>query len=71
MHMNPAALYRKVMQEAAQRKVSEPLKDADLSAYKAALRLRLRAKYARQQDDFATYLAQRETAGNATKRMAD
>ena len=70
VHMDPAALYRKVMQEAAQRKVSEPLEDADLPADKAALRRSLRAKYARQRADFAAYLAQREAAEDAVKKAA-
>jgi len=58
---DPAALYRKVMQEAAQYKMSdESVPDECLSPHKAALRQSLRAKYAQQQDDFADFLAQRE-----------
>jgi RHH-type rel operon transcriptional repressor/antitoxin RelB len=67
---DPAALYRQVMQEAAQYRVSEPMPDDDLSESKAALRQSLRAEHARQQDEYAAYLAQRE-AGNAGERTAD
>ena len=70
-HVDPAALYRKVMREAAQRKVSESLEDGDLSEGKAALRRSLRGQYAREQAGFAACLAQREAAGNAVKTTAD
>ena len=60
---DPAALYHKVMQEAAQYKVSdEPVPGECLPPHKAALRQSLRAKHARQQDDYAAYLAQRQAA---------
>jgi RHH-type rel operon transcriptional repressor/antitoxin RelB len=68
---DPAALYRKVMQEAAQYKVSERLPDDDLPADKAALRQSLRAQHARQQDEYAAYLAQRQATGNADQKAAD
>jgi len=64
---NPAALYHKVMQEAAQHKVSESTPDDDLPVYTLALRQSLRAKHARQQDEYAAYLARREAA----ERTAD
>ena len=67
---DPAALYRKVMQETTQYKVSERMPDDDLPASKTALRQSLSAKYARQQDDYAAYLAQREAANNAAQRTA-
>ena len=68
---DPAALYRKVMEEAVQYKVSERMPDEDLPAHKAALRQSLRAEYARQQDEFGEFLAQREAARNAGERAAD
>jgi len=69
---DPAALYRKVMQESAQYQVSERLPDGYLSGHKAALRQSLSAEHERQQDEFAVFLAQREAARNAgEKRAAD
>jgi RHH-type rel operon transcriptional repressor/antitoxin RelB len=66
---DPAALYLKIMQEAAQYKVSdEPVPDEELPAHKAVLRQSLRAKYARQQDDFAAFLAQREAGQRAVEK---
>jgi RHH-type rel operon transcriptional repressor/antitoxin RelB len=67
---NPAALYHRVMNETAQYMVSESIPDDDLSAYKAALRQSLRAEHARQQDEYAVYLAQREAAKGAAQRTA-
>ncbi|MDR2214987.1 MAG: hypothetical protein LBE59_04005 [Nevskiaceae bacterium] len=61
-HKDPATLYRKVMREAAQYRVSEPMPEDDLPAHTANLRQSLRAKHAQQQDDYAAYLAQREAA---------
>ncbi|MDR1968950.1 MAG: hypothetical protein LBQ32_09720 [Burkholderiaceae bacterium] len=69
---DPAALYRKVMQEATvQYKVSERLPDDDLSPQKATLRQSLRAEHERQQDEYAAYLAQRQAAKNVGERAAD
>jgi RHH-type rel operon transcriptional repressor/antitoxin RelB len=70
---DPAALYHKVMEESAH-KVTEVMLDGALPAYKAALRQSLRAEHARQQDEYAVYLAQRAvamgTAKSATARKA-
>ncbi|MBS0292033.1 MAG: ribbon-helix-helix protein, CopG family [Proteobacteria bacterium] len=56
---DPAQLYRQIMEEAAQYRVSEGVADADLPAHQGALRESLRERYAQQQDDYAAYLAQR------------
>ncbi|WP_144732884.1 toxin-antitoxin system HicB family antitoxin [Extensimonas perlucida] len=58
---DPAALYHKVMEESARYRVGEEVPDDALSPIKAALRQRLRAQHAQQQDDYAAYLAERET----------
>jgi predicted DNA-binding protein len=57
---DPAALYRQVMEEAAHHHVAEGVPDDDLPGHKAALRKSLRAEHARQQDDYAAYLAERK-----------
>ncbi|MDR0479846.1 MAG: hypothetical protein LBH31_08640 [Burkholderiaceae bacterium] len=67
---NPAALYYKVMGEPMQYKVSEDGQDDDLPAYKAALRQSLRTEHARQQDEYAVYLAQRAAAEGTARRKA-
>ena len=56
---DPAQLYNQVMEEAAQYRIGEGTRDADLPAHQAALRQSLRADYARQQDEYADFLAQR------------
>jgi RHH-type rel operon transcriptional repressor/antitoxin RelB len=68
---DPAALYRKVMQESAQYHVSERLPDDFLSGHKAVLRQSLSAEHEREQDEFAALLAQREVARDAGERAAD
>jgi len=60
-HKDPAALYHKVMEESARYRVGEEVPDDALSPLKAALRQSLRAQHAQQQDDYAAYLAERET----------
>ncbi|MDR2990521.1 MAG: hypothetical protein LBU72_01065 [Burkholderiaceae bacterium] len=67
---DPAALYRKVMGNAVQHKVSEPMPGDDLPLYKAALRQSLHAEHARQQNEYAVYLAQREAAKAAAQHTA-
>lgn len=57
---DPAALYRKVMDESERYRVGEEVPDDALSPTKAAMRQRLRAKHAQEQDDYAAYLAERE-----------
>lgn len=56
---DPAQLYHQVMEQATQYRVAEGAADADLPAHQAALRQSLRATYARQQDEYAEYLAQK------------
>jgi RHH-type rel operon transcriptional repressor/antitoxin RelB len=68
---DPAALYRKVMQEAAQYKVNEPIPDDNLPTHKAALRQILRAEHARHQDEYAAYVEQRKAAPKAGEGAAD
>lgn len=60
-HKDPAALYHKVMEESARYRVGEEVPDDALSPLKAALRQSLRTQHAQQQDDYAAYLAERET----------
>jgi RHH-type rel operon transcriptional repressor/antitoxin RelB len=68
---DPAVLYRQVMAEAAQSKMSEHiLADDDLPTHKLALRQSLRAKHEREQQEYAVYLAQREAARIAGERTA-
>ncbi|MGD9550945.1 MAG: hypothetical protein AB7V41_08105 [Burkholderiaceae bacterium] len=55
------------MEESARYRVGEEVPDDALSPIEAALRQRLRAQHAQQQDDYAAYLAEREAkaAGDA------
>lgn len=57
---DPALLYRKVMEEAASYDIADGAPDDAVPPAKAALRKSLRDEYERQQDEYATYLAQRE-----------
>lgn len=57
---DPAALYRQVMEDASRHHVAEGVPDGELPGHKAVLRQSLRAEHARQQDDYAAYLAQRK-----------
>lgn len=56
---DPAQIYHRVMEEAKQYQIGEGAADADMPAHQAALRQSLRETYARQQDEYADYLAQR------------
>lgn len=56
---DPAQIYHRVMEEAKQYQIGEGAADADLPAHQVALRQSLRETYARQQDEYADYLAQR------------
>lgn len=56
---DPVQLYHQVMEEAAQYRIGDGAQDADLPAYQTDLRQSLRANYARQQDEYAEFLAQR------------
>lgn len=58
---DPATLYYQVMEESTRYRV-EDVPDEALSPHKAALRQGLRAEHARQQDEYAAYLAEREAA---------
>ena len=64
---DPAVLYRQVMEEAAHYDAGSGASDEDLPPHQAALRQSLRAAHARQQDDYAAWLAQRDVAGEAGK----
>lgn len=57
---DPAVLYDQVMSEASGIAVTEAVPDEELPAHKATLRKKLREAHARQQDDYAAYLARRE-----------
>lgn len=56
---DPAQLYAQVMEEVAHHRIGKGAADDDLPSYQAALRQSLRATYARQQEEFAEYLAQK------------
>ena len=56
---DPTTLYHQVMEKAAHYEISSGTPDEDLPPHKAALRQRLRESYARQQEDYAAYLAER------------
>ena len=56
---DPAQIYHRVMEEAKQYQIGEGADYADMPAHQAALRQSLRETYARQQDEYADYLAQR------------
>lgn len=57
---DPANLYQAVMEEAARYDVGTGAHDDDLPAHEAILRENLRAAHARQQSDYAAWLAQRK-----------
>lgn len=63
---DPAALYHKVREESARYRVAEETPDDALSPIKAALRQSLRAQHAREQDDYAAYLAARDAKGEGS-----
>ena len=54
---DPAVLYHKVMEEAAQYKIGGGAQSEDLSAHKGALRKSLQEVHALQQEEYAAYLA--------------
>ena len=56
---DPAALYRRVMEEAAQYPLGAGAPEADLPPHQAALRQSLRENHMRQQDEYAELLRQR------------
>ncbi len=56
---DPAVIYHRVMEKAAQYRIGEGVQDADLPMPQSALRQSLRENYARQQEEYAEYLAQR------------
>ncbi|MFT4243471.1 MAG: hypothetical protein QM569_14460 [Acidovorax sp.] len=59
---DPAALYHRVMEEAATYRIGQGAADEDLSPHKAALRASLRAVHEGQQDEYAAFLARRKAA---------
>ena len=59
---DPATLYHKVMDQAARYDIGTGTPDEDLPPHQSALRQSLRENYARQQDDYEAYLAQRALA---------
>lgn len=63
-HKDPAVLYHQVMQESERYDVGEGVRDEDLPPHQAVLRQSLRTMHERQQDDYAAWLAQRDTANN-------
>jgi len=58
---DPAALFHKVMDDSARYRVGDELPDEALSPIKAALRQTLRARHAKEQDDYAAYLSERQS----------
>lgn len=58
---DPAALYQKVMEEAADYAVSDPPPDPVQADEEIAVKRHLRADHQRQQDDFAAHLQSRSS----------
>jgi len=59
---DPAALYHQVMEQAAHYDIGAGAPEEDLPPHQSALRQALREKHARQQDEYAAYLAERTAA---------